>query len=226
MALSTYAELKTGIANWLNRSDLTDEISDDFIKLVESEYNSKLRIRKMITSDTSFTIDSELETLPTGFLQVRDFFIVSGSAKYSLTYMPPTQMDQTRGGSTSGRPIVYTILGGNFRFAPTPDATYTATINYYKAIDALSDSTTTNYILTNHPGIYLYGSLYHAANFLGGIEPSKLQNWMQLYTTGMERLERNDREDEWSGSPLQSRSDVTVAAPFSNTGRIIVSNNE
>ena len=226
MALSTYAELKTGIANWLNRSDLTDEISDDFIKLVESEYNSKLRIRKMITSDTSFTIDSELETLPTGFLQVRDFFIVSGSAKYSLTYMPPTQMDQTRGGSTSGRPIVYTILGGNFRFAPTPDATYTATINYYKAIDALSDSTTTNYILTNHPGIYLYGSLYHASNFLGGIEPSKLQNWMQLYTTGMERLERNDREDEWSGSPLQSRSDVTVAAPFSNTGRVIVSNNE
>ena len=226
MALSTYAELKTGIANWLNRTDLTDEISDDFIKLVESEYNSKLRIRKMITSDTSFTIDSELETLPTGFLQVRDFFIVSGSAKYSLTYMPPTQMDQTRGGSTSGRPIVYTILGGNFRFAPTPDATYTATINYYKAIDALSDSTTTNYILTNHPGIYLYGSLYHAANFLGGIEPSKLQNWIQLYTTGMERLERNDREDEWSGSPLQSRSDVTVAAPFSNTGRVIVSNNE
>ena len=226
MALSTYAELKTSIANWLNRSDLTSEIADDFIKLVEAEYNSKFRIRKMLTSDTSFTIDSELEALPTGFLQVRDFFIVSGSAKYSLTYMPPTQMDQTRGGSTSGRPIVYTILGGNFRFAPTPDGTYTATINYYKAIDALSDSTTTNYILSNHPGIYLYGSLYHAANFLGGIEPSKLQNWMQLYTTGMERLERNDREDEWSGSPLQSRSDVTVAAPFSNTGRVIVSNNE
>ena len=37
MALSTYTELKTSIANWLNRSDLTDEIADDFIKLVESE---------------------------------------------------------------------------------------------------------------------------------------------------------------------------------------------
>ena len=101
MALSTYAELKTSIANWLNRSDLTDEISDDFIKLVEAEYNSKFRIRKMLTSDTSFTIDSELEALPTGFLQVRDFFIVSGGAKYSLTYMAPTQMDQIKGGSTS-----------------------------------------------------------------------------------------------------------------------------
>jgi len=224
MALSTYTELKTSIANWLNRSDLTDEIADDFIKLVESEYNSKLRIRKMLTSDTSFTIDSELETLPTGFLQVRDFYIVSGSTKYSLTYMPPTQMDQIRGGSTSGRPTVYTILGDNFRFAPTPDGTYTATINYYKAITALSGSDPTNYILTNHPGIYLYGSLYHAANFLGGIEPSKLQNWLQLYTTGMERLERNDKEDTWSGTPLQARSDVTVRSPF--VDRVtVVSNN-
>jgi hypothetical protein len=224
MALSTYAELKTSIANWLNRSDLTDEIANDFIKLVESEYNSKFRIRKMLTSDTSFTIDSELEALPTGFLQVRDFFIVSGSTKYSLTYMAPTQMDQTKGGSTSGRPVAYTILGDNFRFAPTPDGTYTATINYYKAIDALSDSTTTNYILTSHPGIYLYGSLYHAANFLGGIEPSKLQNWSQLYATSMERLERNDKEDTWSGTPLQARSDVTVASPFVDRTTVISNN--
>ena len=211
MALSTYSELKTSIANWLNRSDLTDEISDDFIKLVEAEY-------------TSFTIDSELETLPTGFLQVRDFFIVSGSTKYSLTYMAPTQMDQTKGGSTSGRPNTYTILGDNFRFAPTPDGTYTATINYYKAIDALSDSTTTKYILTSHPGIYLYGSLYHAANFLGGIEPSKLQNWSQLYATSMERLERNDKEDTWSGTPLQARSDVTVGSPFVDRTTVISNN--
>ena len=35
MAISTYTELKASIANWLNRSDLTSEISDDFIKLVK-----------------------------------------------------------------------------------------------------------------------------------------------------------------------------------------------
>ena len=226
MALSTYTELKASIANWLNRSDLTTEISDDFIKLVEADYNSKLRIRKMIESKTEYSITAETVALPTGFLQVRDFYIVSGSSKYSLTYMTPTQMDQTKAGSTSGRPLRYTILGDNFRFAPSPDTSYTATINYYKAIDALSDSNTSNYILANHPGIYLYGSLYHAANFLGGIEPAKLQNWFQLYTTGMERVERNDREDQWSGSPLKITSDVTVAAPFQTTNVGVVSNNE
>ena len=30
----------------------------------------------------------------------------------------------------------------------------------------------------------------------------------------MERLERNDKEDAWSGTPLQARSDVTIASPF------------
>ena len=49
MALNSYSTLKTSIANWLNRSDLTTEI-EDFIVLTEKDFNSKLRIRKMISS--------------------------------------------------------------------------------------------------------------------------------------------------------------------------------
>ena len=30
----------------------------------------------------------------------------------------------------------------------------------------------------------------------------------------MERLELNDREDQFSGSPLQIRSEDTIASPF------------
>ena len=36
-----------------------------------------------------------------------------------------------------------------------------------------------------------------------------------MYATALERLELNDREDQFSGSPLQIRSEDTVAAPFS-----------
>ena len=35
MALSNYSELKSSIANWLNESDLTTEIAEDFIVLAE-----------------------------------------------------------------------------------------------------------------------------------------------------------------------------------------------
>ena len=216
MALTNYTTLKTSIANWLNRSDLTDEIADDFIKLTEADFNSKLRIRKMV-AQTSFTIDSETEALPTGFLQVRDIYILNGNTKVPLTYTTPSQMDSTVGTSTTGLPNSFTILGDTFRFSPKPDASYTAFINYYKSFDALSDTTTTNYILTTHPAIYLYGSLFHAANFLGGINPQQVQTWQQMFATAMERLELNDREDQVSGSPLQIRGENTVASPFIST---------
>ena len=213
MALTTYTTLKASIANWLNRSDLTSEIADDFIKLTEADFNSKLRVRKMI-AQTSFTIDSETEALPTGFLQVRDIYILNGNTKVPLTYTTPSQMDSTVGTSTTGLPNSFTILGDTFRFSPKPDASYTAFINYYKSFDALSDTTTTNYILTTHPAIYLYGALFHAANFLGGINPQQVQTWQQMYATAMERLELNDREDEYNGSPLQVRTVTSVASPF------------
>ncbi len=222
MALSNYSNLKTSIANWLNRSDLTSEIADDFIVLAESDFNSKLRIRKMITQST-FTIDSETESLPTGFLQVRDMFILSGGTKNALRYVAPGQMDQMIGTSVSGKPSAYTILGDTFRFAKKPDASYSGVINYYKKFDTLSDTNTSNYILTDHPAIYLYGSLFHAANFLGGYNPQQVQSWQQMYATAMERLEQNDREDQFSGSPLQVRSEDSVRSAFSNN--FSISNN-
>ena len=224
MALATYSDLKTSIANWLNRSDLTTEIANDFIVLTEADFNSKLRIRKMNTS-TSITIDSETESMPTDFLQVRDFFITEGGTKYALKYITPAQMDQIRGSSTTGMPSAYTILGDNFRFAPKPSSAYTATLNYFAKFSALSDTNTSNYILASHPAIYLYGSLYHAANFLGGIDPQRLQQWQGMYTTAMERLERNDREDQYGNAPLQQRGDVTVSGAFNDVSRIITSNN-
>jgi hypothetical protein len=223
MALNNYSTLKTSIANWLNRSDLTSEISGDFIVLAEKDFNSKLRIRKMITQAT-ITVDAETEALPSGFLQVRDFYILNGGTKYALKFITPAQMDQIKGSSMTGQPSTYTILGDNFRFSPVSDSTYTAYLNYYKEFDPLSNSNTTNYILTNHPAIYLYGSLYHAANFLGGIEPNQAAQWEKMYQTALERLERNDREDQYGNAPLQQRSDVTVAGRFANNNKITYNN--
>jgi|TARA_X000001316_G_C918427_1_gene32584 hypothetical protein len=225
VALSNYTELKTSIANWLNRTDLTTEI-EDFIVLTEKDFNSKLRIRKMNANNSSFTINAEKVALPTGFLQVRDFFILQGGVKKPLHYITPSQMDQIRGGSTSGLPETFTILGDNFRFAPIPSSSYTATINYFKEFDPLSASNTTNYILTNHPAIYLYGSLYHSANFLGGVEPRQVQQWQQMYATALERLERNDREDQYGNAPLQQRGDVTVAGSFNDRYVAVTNNNQ
>ena len=88
-------------------------------------------------AQSSFTIDSETEALPTGFLQIRDFYILSGSTKCPLRYATPSQMDQMQGTSNTGLPSTYTILGDTLRFSPKPDAAYTGYLNYYKTFNAL-----------------------------------------------------------------------------------------
>ena len=217
MALSTYAELKTGIANWLNRTDLTDEIADDFIKLTEADLNAKLRIRQMEQQD-DVTINAEQVNVPTGFIGVRSFYILSSSTKYTLEYITPHNMFEIKGGSRSGRPRAYSIESDNevekFRFGPIPDVSYTGKLSYYKAISALSDSNTSNWILANHPAIYLYGSLYHAANFLGGIDQRQSQHWLQMYGTALERCEQNDKQDSYGGAPITQRTDVQTDLSF------------
>ena len=217
MAVSTYTELKASIANWLNRSDLSDEIADDFIKLTEADFNAKLRIRQMEQIDT-ITIDSETETVPSGFISVRSFYILSSSTKYPLEYITPHNLFEIRGGSRSGRPRSYTIEADNeteqFRFGPSPDVSYTGYLSYYKNIEALSSSNASNPILDKHPGIYLYGSLYHAANFLGGMDPDQKQNWLQMYIAAMERCEQNDKQDSYGGAPVTQRTEVQTDLSF------------
>ena len=217
MAVSTYTELKASIANWLNRSDLSDEIADDFIKLTEADFNAKLRIRQMEQIDT-VTINAETVSVPTGFISVRSFYILSSSTKYTLEYITPHNMFEIRGGSRSGRPRSYTIEADNeteqFRFGPSPDVSYTGYLSYYKNIEALSSSNASNPILDKHPGIYLYGSLYHAANFLGGMDPDQKQNWLSMYVAAMERCENNDKQDSYGGAPVTQRTDVQTDLSF------------
>ena len=46
-----------------------------------------------------------------------------------------------------------------------------------------------------------------------------------MYTTAMERLERNDREDQYGNAPLQQRGDVTVSGAFNDVSSVFTNNN-
>ena len=46
MAIGTYSELQTAVANWLTRADLTSRIPEA-IAMAEAEFNDTLRHRNM-----------------------------------------------------------------------------------------------------------------------------------------------------------------------------------
>ena len=47
-----------------------------------------------------------------------------------------------------------------------------------------------------------------------------------MYATALERLERNDREDQYGNAPLQQRSDVTVGGSFNDRYVAVTNNNQ
>jgi len=209
MALNNYANLKTTIANFLARDDLTSEI-DDFIDLTEADFNRRLRVRNMETVDTSFTVDSETEALPTGFLQARSFILTSSTPDQTLELTTAYHQANTGGFERSGVPKMYSIEGSNFRFSPTPDTAYTARLTYYKAFDSIDSTTTTNHILTNHPDVYLYGALYFASTFIRGMDQTTITQFKAQYEAALQQVEAVDEKDKYNGSPLIQRTDINI----------------
>ncbi len=209
MALNSYTNLKTAIANFLARDDLTSEI-DDFIDLTEADFNRRLRVRSMETVDSSFTVDTETEALPTGFLQARSFILTSATPDQTLELTTVFHQANTAGFERSGVPRMYSIEGSNFRFSPIPDSTYTARLTFYKAFDSIDGTTTTNHILTNHPDVYLYGALYFASTFIRGMDQATVIQFKTQYEAALKQVEDADEKDKYNGSPLIQRSDINI----------------
>lgn len=196
---TTYAELKTEIADFLNRDDLTDVIPT-FIKLGEAQIARDLRHRKQERRATT-TLDEQYEALPSDFLEARYLQVGGTSALRPISYSD--LMKYREASDTAGEPQYYYIGAGQFEFYPTPTGTETLTIDYYARIPALSDTDTTNWLLTDHPDVYLYASLLHAAPYLA--DDARLPLFVQMYQSIIASLNGNSQREQWSGGPIVMR---------------------
>jgi len=206
MALSTFSDLKTSIALWLNRDDLTAVIPD-FVTLAEADMNSRLRLRAMLTRATA-TLDEAYETLPTDYLQM--YRVVVNDER--ITFAATDLLAQHALDWAGSAPKYYAITGSQLQLVPTPTATATASIEmtYYARPTALSDSDTSNHILAASPGIYLYGALTQAAPYLG--DDQRVQVWSTLYQDAIKLLQDADDAAEFP-SPLVIHSSSWDMAP-------------
>lgn len=202
MSLATYSDLTTSIASWLNRTDLTSVIPD-FVTLAEARISRDLRLRSQVTSATlTTTAGTQTVALPTGWLEFENL-TVTGSPDSVLNYVNIQHLDtKYPANDYTGKPVVYSIEGSNVLLGPTPDAAYSIAVLYYKRFDPLS-TTPTNWLLTNHPGIYLWGALCESAPFLK--DDQRALVWETKYRNELDALNKSDTEAQFSGSLLKVR---------------------
>lgn len=204
MALTNYSDLKTTVANYLARSDLTSQIPD-FIRLAEDRLRRELRIRQMLkVVTTTTTAGDSTVSLPSDFLQLRDIHF-DGSPASVLTYQSPSVFFRNSRTTEAGVPVTYTIMSTDFQFAPIPDGEYTIRMLYYAAPTYLSDSNASNVFMANCVDALLYASLGEAEPYL--MNDARLNTWASLYDRAISSITTSDDQGEYSASPIA----ITVA---------------
>jgi hypothetical protein len=202
MALSTYSELKSSVADWLNRTDLTSAISD-FVSLAEAQIERNLRTRQMLTRANA-TIDTEYAAVPADFLEAKSFKINSNPVVSLQFETIDAIYNLAPKYSSASKPLFFGVIGSQFLFLPVPDSSYTGELAYYAKLSKLSDSNTTNWLLTAAPDVYLYGTLLQAAPYLQ--DDARIATWSSLYKMGIEELQLADDRSSSSGGALIARA--------------------
>ena len=197
-AFTSYDNLKTNIADYLARSDLTEKIPM-FVSLAEKRLNRDLRLRQMLQQSTySLTSGYKVPT-PTDFLEMKDIHI-DANPVVNLNFKTVSQFYRLGNSSTTGQPINYTLVSDNFVLAPRPVSGATINMTYYKIPKVLSDTNPSNEYLEVCPDLLLYASLVESAPFL--MDDARLQTWEALYTRGLTSITKSDEQSEFPAQPL------------------------
>lgn len=199
MSISTYSELQSAVADFLNRDDLASAVPT-FIRLAEARFSRDLRHWRMETRSTA-ELDTQYSAIPADFLQPIRLQITDAPTS-EVAPISTAQMLQLRGDRNDrvGRPTNYALTAGGIELYPTPDLTYNASLVYYARIPALSASNTTNWLLNEAPDVYLYGALVHSAPYLK--DDARIQIWEALLAQGINNLNTSSADAKYGGSGL------------------------
>ena len=195
----TFEQLKSNIADWLNRADLTAVIPT-FISLAEARLNRQLRTTNQYTRADISTSDQYL-SMPSDFLEMRHLRMTSPKER-DLVEIAAHQINEYTDtdfvSSFSDSHPRFFVYGQSLRIIPTPSELITYEMFYYSTIPPLGSVNASNWVSTNHPDAYLYYSLLQAAPYLG--EDERINIFEANATRSVQEIQASDDRRRNKGS--------------------------
>lgn len=202
MAITSYADLQTSIANFLARDDLTTQIPD-FIQLAEARINRELETREQEKRvQATLVAGDEYIALPVDLREVREVKL-NTSPLTVLSYASPTGLDTQYSSNGQGKPQGYSIVGKEMKIRPIPDSGYTMEIVYIGDVDALS-AVSTPILFTRSPDLYLYGALTEAYVYL--LDEQRAAQYDEKFTRAINEVRMDEERSHYGTGPLQTKS--------------------
>ena len=183
-----YGELKTAVAGWINRTDLSADIPS-IIEMAEATIRADVRVSAMESIVTGSLV-AGVVALPARYLEARTLLVGSKSHEY----VTPEQYQAELEVSSTLRH--YTVFAGSLYVINGGENTYS--LLCYRWFDPLALDDDTNWLLTNYPNVYLYQALKQAAVFVK--DTNAATGYESLYQQAKIAVNGIDKAGRQSGS--------------------------
>ena len=201
--MNTYAELQSFVADFLARDDLTTQIRT-FVRLAEQRMSRELDIALLeTTTQLAVTANATTTALPTDLRSIREVAKIVDATRTNLSYLTPAQFDLRIRDAGQTQTEFYTIVANNIKLAAVPSANLTLELIYNEGVAQLSDSNTTNTLLTRHGDAYLHGTLKQAFDFLQDEQRSVYHD--AQFTRCLAEIDRDSDKQRYGNADLQVR---------------------
>jgi hypothetical protein len=206
--ITSYSTLQDEVSDWLNRSDLSsassqrtslglsDGVVTTFIQMAEGKLKRDHRVRKL--QARTITVTAEEYTLPSDFDSLQSLAHDGQVYFGSIEIVGPEKLSEIKGKyGTSGVPSHASLIDGVLRFAPVTSSSISLKMTYWVVLPALSESAPTNWLLEDHPDIYLYATLLESAPYLK--DDPRVAIWKSELNERLEELHLSIERAQFSG---------------------------
>jgi hypothetical protein len=175
----SYDGLQSVVATYLQRANLATQIPL-FIQLAEVRLGNLLKtFPQQVTLPYSLVPaqGTNMIALPSDF----GALIRATYNNVPLKFISPEQIDINQ---TMHHSHEFTIIGSNFFLQTLVDGSSTLTLYYFQALQGLSDSNESNWLLEDYPNIYLYATLLEASPYI--IDDERIQVWEEMLSEAIQ----------------------------------------
>lgn len=156
-AITNYGTLKTEVAAYSHRTDLTAEIPG-FIQIAETQVNNDLRVPEMVVNaDLTIADITGQYALPTTFLEMRS--ITGNDSTGTRRPLKPHGIDNIFRLPSSLTPQAFAVWNNKILIRGIPAINDVFTMIYWERPTAFSADGDTSDLLTRFPTVYLYAAL-------------------------------------------------------------------
>jgi hypothetical protein len=161
MLINNLGSLKAELARYMMHQRFQPDY-DTAVQNFEAVANRRLRVRQM---ETTVTLTTDL-TLPSNYLLWRTVLYIGNPASprsplIELDYVHPTYFRTTWIDADHGDPKIFRIIGSNLSVKPNLPTGHAIQFHYYQKIPTINgDDNNSNWLVTEHPDLYLNGALF------------------------------------------------------------------